>query len=104
MQTYLLIEAHNSKLSSQNFFGLHALFSSLADVAIGAPMEGEDGSGAVYIYHGSDKGIELQYRQVLCIYIIFMINTIEFQKYRPLLLSELAGLRGRNFRVAATFG
>ncbi|KAJ7389998.1 integrin [Desmophyllum pertusum] len=33
------------------------------DVAIGAPMEGEDGSGAVYIYHGSSKGIETQYRQ-----------------------------------------
>lgn len=34
----------------------------LTDVAIGAPMEG-DGSGAVYIYHGSSKGIETQYRQ-----------------------------------------
>ncbi|XP_068748526.1 integrin alpha-5-like isoform X2 [Montipora capricornis] len=33
------------------------------DVAIGAPMEGEDGSGAVYIYHGSSKGIELPYSQ-----------------------------------------
>ncbi|XP_078376335.1 integrin alpha-8-like isoform X2 [Oculina patagonica] len=31
------------------------------DVAIGAP--GEDDSGAVYIYHGSSKGVETQYRQ-----------------------------------------
>ena len=27
-------------------------------------MEGEDGSGAVYIYHGSSKGIKLRYSQV----------------------------------------
>ncbi|XP_067022704.1 integrin alpha-9-like isoform X2 [Acropora muricata] len=33
------------------------------DVAIGAPMEGEDGSGAVYIYHGSRNGIKLPYSQ-----------------------------------------
>ncbi|XP_015764430.1 PREDICTED: integrin alpha-9-like [Acropora digitifera] len=33
------------------------------DVAIGAPMEGEDGSGAVYIYHGSSKGIKPPYSQ-----------------------------------------
>lgn len=39
-------------------------FKLLTDVAIGAPMEGDDGSGAVYIYHGSSKGIETQYRQV----------------------------------------
>ena len=40
------------------------LFSLLIDVAIGAPMEGEDGSGAVYIYHGSSNGIKLPYSQV----------------------------------------
>ena len=33
------------------------------DIAIGAPFEG-DGSGVVYLYHGSSKGIELHYRQV----------------------------------------
>lgn len=39
-------------------------FKLLTDVAIGAPREGDDGSGAVYIYHGSSRGIETQYRQV----------------------------------------
>ena len=39
------------------------LMSTLpSDVVIGAPME--DDSGAVYIYHGSSNGIQLQYSQV----------------------------------------
>ena len=47
---------------------LHVMFFKLlTDVAIGAPMEGDDGSGAVYIYHGSSRGIETQYRQVCLI-------------------------------------
>jgi len=36
---------------------------SFQDVAIGAPFEGEDGSGTVYIYHGSHGGINPNYKQ-----------------------------------------
>ena len=35
----------------------------ILDVAIGAPFE-DEGSGAVYIYHGSVLGIKTQYVQV----------------------------------------
>ena len=48
-----------------------AVLSPTTDVAIGAPFEGEDGSGAVYIYHGSSIGIEVQYRQVQCLVTIW---------------------------------
>lgn len=34
------------------------------DIAVGAPFEGEDGSGAVYIYRGSYNGINPNYKQV----------------------------------------
>ncbi|CAH1791054.1 unnamed protein product [Owenia fusiformis] len=35
------------------------------DLAIGAPYGGNDGNGAVYFYHGSSKGIQTQYSQVV---------------------------------------
>ena len=43
---------------------LSNLIFRLTDVAIGAPFEGEDGSGTVYIYHGSHGGINPNYKQV----------------------------------------
>ena len=36
----------------------------LTDVVIGAPYEGSNSTGAVYVYYGSKYGIEAQYRQV----------------------------------------
>lgn len=42
-------------------FALDVLFS---DVIIGAPYEGHNYSGAVYVYHGTKNGIEHKYRQV----------------------------------------
>lgn len=56
--TFVLSSQGNDIVLSVMFFKL------LTDVAIGAPREGDDGSGAVYIYHGSSRGIETQYRQV----------------------------------------
>ncbi|KAK2570114.1 Integrin alpha-4 [Acropora cervicornis] len=47
----------DTALSGDNKYNAHF------DVAIGAPMEGEDGSGAVYIYHGSSNGIKQPYSQ-----------------------------------------
>ena len=37
----------------------------LTDLAVGAPFAGEEGRGAVYIYHGSKKGIITQVSQVV---------------------------------------
>lgn len=37
---------------------------SLSDLAVGAPYGGEDGRGAVYIYHGSMRGIITDVQQV----------------------------------------
>ncbi|KAI1728998.1 integrin alpha domain-containing protein [Ditylenchus destructor] len=33
------------------------------DILIGAPFDGEDGRGSVYVYHGSEDGIRTQYTQ-----------------------------------------
>lgn len=33
------------------------LFAKIKDLAVGAPYDGEDGSGIVYIYHGNSEGI-----------------------------------------------
>ena len=35
------------------------------DLAVGAPYGGKEGKGAIYIYHGSMKGILTQVSQVL---------------------------------------
>ncbi|KAK7477963.1 hypothetical protein BaRGS_00030792, partial [Batillaria attramentaria] len=35
------------------------------DLGVGAPYDGEDGKGAVYVYHGSKKGIITQASQVI---------------------------------------
>ena len=40
------------------------LFSTVSDLAIGAPYGGEDGNGVVYIYHGSQNGIITDIQQV----------------------------------------
>jgi hypothetical protein len=37
----------------------------ITDIAIGAPYDGPEGRGAVYIYHGSDKGIMEKPSQVI---------------------------------------
>ena len=35
-----------------------------SDVAVGAPYDGVDGRGAVYIFHGSARGVRAKYTQV----------------------------------------
>jgi hypothetical protein len=39
--------------------------SLTADIAVGAPYDGPDGRGAVYIFHGSGKGIMEKPSQVI---------------------------------------
>lgn len=45
---------------------MYGLFS---DVMIGAPYEGHNDSGAVYVYYGTKNGIEHKYRQVIGIFL-----------------------------------
>ncbi|KAL8622410.1 hypothetical protein ACOMHN_041738 [Nucella lapillus] len=40
-------------------------YDGYQDLAVGAPFDGQDGQGAVYIYHGSNKGIITQASQVI---------------------------------------
>lgn len=35
------------------------------DFAVGAPYDGKDERGAIYIYHGSNKGVRVKYSQVI---------------------------------------
>lgn len=49
------------------------------DIAVGAPFEGEDGSGAVYIYRGSYNGINPNYKQVRDNSVCYNISVVFFQ-------------------------
>ena len=49
------------------------------DIAVGAPFEGEDGSGAVYIYRGSYNGINPNYKQVWDNSVCYNISVVFFQ-------------------------
>ena len=49
------------------------------DIAVGAPFEGEDGSGAVYIYRGSYNGINPNYKQVWDNSVCYNISVFFFQ-------------------------
>lgn len=33
------------------------------DIVVGAPFDGEDGRGAIYVYHGSGEGIRVELTQ-----------------------------------------
>ena len=37
----------------------------LLDFAVGAPYDGKENRGAVYIYHGSNKGVRKKFSQVI---------------------------------------
>ncbi|XP_025836181.1 integrin alpha-PS2 isoform X1 [Agrilus planipennis] len=58
-------------INSKSRFGLS--LASLGDInldefgdfAVGAPYDGPHGRGAVYIYHGSEKGVRKEYSQVI---------------------------------------
>lgn len=44
-------------LSSSKIYQVLWTHWLLLDIAVGAPYDGEGGQGAVYIFHGSDQGI-----------------------------------------------
>ena len=46
------------------------------DLAVGAPYGGREGKGAIYIYHGSMKGILTQVSQVLHISLALIMYSI----------------------------
>lgn len=52
------------------------------DIAVGAPFEGEDGSGAVYIYRGSYYGINPNYKQVWDNSVCYNISVVFFQNVK----------------------
>ena len=45
----------------------------MIDIAIGAPLDGIDGRGAVYIFNGGAQGISLIPNQVSCV-LIFKVS------------------------------
>jgi hypothetical protein len=44
---------------------LHLYISHIIDIAVGAPYDGPEGRGAVYVFHGSKKGIMEKPSQVI---------------------------------------
>ena len=54
----------NSLSNQCDLFDLHYLIDLLIDIAVGAPYDGEDESGIVYIFRGTSDGINLVPDQV----------------------------------------
>jgi len=44
---------------------LQVCISYIIDIAVGAPYDGPEGRGAVYVFHGSNKGIMEKPSQVI---------------------------------------
>ena len=58
----------------------------IQDLVIGAPYDGEDHTGAIYIYLGTPNGISQTHAQVL-----YLCNILFLQAFFHLLRSLLAG-------------